>query len=212
MVLGGAGGANKNRALQLFGGSGGSAAYVPDRVDWVEEGGVTHVKDQGRCGCCWAVSLSGAIEGGVYSDPKNDGYLQSLSFQQFISCSKINGGCDGGNLALASLYSQINLFQGVTRLNDYPYTDYFGKTTTECLAPVSFATDTDQMPLAVSVDKSQIVAGYDKKLSHNQRVQAFKEALAVKPVAIAMKSQCRTISNYRKGVMTDDKEIGRAHV
>merc|ERR1712146_174496 len=48
--------------------------------------------------------------------------------------------------------------------------------------------------------------GYDKKLSHNQRVQAFKEALAVKPVAIAMKSQCRTISNYRKGVMTDDKD------
>merc|ERR1712146_601794 len=48
--------------------------------------------------------------------------------------------------------------------------------------------------------------GYDKKLSHNQRVQAFKEALAVKPVAIAMKSQCRTISNYRKGVMTDDND------
>jgi len=104
-----------------------------------------------------AISLSGAIEGGVYSDPSNYGYLQSLSFQQFLSCSKTNGGCDGGNLALASLYAQIGLFKGITRLNDYPYTDYFGTTTEECLAPAAASivsgssSSAKEMTLAVQV-------------------------------------------------------------
>jgi C1A family cysteine protease len=40
-----------------------AAADIADKVDWVLEGAVTSVKDQGRCGCCWAVSLCGAIEG-----------------------------------------------------------------------------------------------------------------------------------------------------
>jgi len=154
---------NSSRTLQggLFSGDGSSTTIddntIPDRIDWVELGGVTHVKDQGRCGCCWAVSLSGAIEGGVYSDPSNYGYLQSLSFQQFLSCSKTNGGCDGGNLALASLYAQIGLFKGITRLNDYPYTDYFGTTTEECLAPAAASivsgssSSAKEMTLAVQV-------------------------------------------------------------
>lgn len=211
------------RSLQeggLFNNGGGLTATsdintntIPDRVDWVDLGGVTHVKDQGRCGCCWAISLNGAIEGGVYSDPNNNGYLQSLSFQQLISCSKTNGGCDGGNLALASLYTQIGLFKGVTRLNDYPYTDYFGKTTTECLAPAnvfsttsssSGSSTTTEMPLAVQVKDARKVAGYDARLTHDQRVKAFKEAVAVQPVAIVMKSSCRTLSNYKRGVLTDD--------
>jgi len=153
--------------------------------------------------------LAGAIEGGVYSDPTNYKYLQSLSFQQFISCSKSNGGCDGGNLALASLYAQLGLFKGITRLNDYPYTDFFGSTTEECLAPAnifsgSSSTSDKEMPLAVQVNDARRVAGFDARLTHNERVRAFKEALAIKPIAMVMKSQCKTFSNYKKGVMTND--------
>lgn len=69
----------------IVGAGGGSSPTIPSKRDWVEEGAVTSVKDQGRCGCCWGVALAGAIEGAAAIN-SNFTYLQSVSFQQFISC------------------------------------------------------------------------------------------------------------------------------
>ena len=77
---------------------------VPAAIDWHAEGATTQVKNQGICGCCWAVSTAAAIESAMYisdssrSDDKKvfDGH--NLSYQQMISCDEDNSGCDGGNI------------------------------------------------------------------------------------------------------------------
>jgi C1A family cysteine protease len=168
---------------------------LPDKLDWVAEGGVTYVKDQGRCGCCWATSVTGAIEGAAFA---NNGYLQSMSFQQLISCNDFNAGCDGGDLTIASLYSAFNTFGGLTRYNDYEFSDYKGDTTDECKILEGNKT------LSVDISKPRIVVGYNGFMPFAERLLRMKQALVKGPVSMVMKSSCRLLSNYRGGVLTDD--------
>jgi C1A family cysteine protease len=168
---------------------------LPEKIDWVKEGAVTSVKDQGRCGCCWGVSLAGAVEGAAYVNKK---YLQSVSFQQYISCNERNLGCDGGNLVIALGYTWLNDFEGMTRLNDYEYSDYGGTTTEECKL------DEEKTPLAVRVEEPRIVLDFGAPFDFDERLRIMKETLAKQPISMVIRSSCKTLSNYRNGILTDD--------
>lgn len=179
---------------QILVGSG--ASSIPTKRDWVEEGAVTSVKDQGRCGCCWGISLSGAIEGAAAIN-SNFTYLQSVSFQQFISCDDRNYGCDGGNIVLGMVYAGTNKRGGIARLNDYPYTDEKGETTENC----------DRGPeRAVDPNDGTIVVTFDDGRDFEERMERMKYAVSRQPVSMVLKSTCDLFNNYRSGIVTDDQD------
>ncbi|KAF4666304.1 hypothetical protein FOL47_004138 [Perkinsus chesapeaki] len=86
-------------------------------VDWRTKGVLNPIKDQGRCGSCWAFSANGALEA-QYAIAK--GELLSFSEQQLNDCSTSygNNGCNGGLMHYA--YDYIN-DHGINQESTYPY-------------------------------------------------------------------------------------------
>jgi len=99
-----------------------------DAVDWVAKGAVTAVKDQGRCGSCWAFSTTGSLEGQNQIKNKK---LVSFSEQQLVDCSKSEGnlGCKGGWMDYGFKYVKA---KGICTEADYPYTAVNGTCKTTC--------------------------------------------------------------------------------
>lgn len=89
---------------------------VPNDVDWVSQGKVSPIKNQGACGSCWAFSATGVME----SWSLFNGKAVSLSEQQLVDCSRSYGnqGCNGGWPSSALNYVKD---KGITSESDYPY-------------------------------------------------------------------------------------------
>lgn len=91
-------------------------------IDWESAGAVTHVKDQGACGSCWAFSAVGGLEG---LSKLADDDLKRFSEQQLLDCAYLtwgNLGCNGGQMFNALAYVRDN---GI--LEEDKYTSYSAK-------------------------------------------------------------------------------------
>jgi len=99
---------------------------LPKNVDWRNQGVVTPVKDQGRCGSCWSFASAEVIES-IYA--RATGQLVELSEQHILDCTPNpnhcggTGGCAGGTAELA--YENLKNV-GIASEWVYPYVSHAG--------------------------------------------------------------------------------------
>jgi C1A family cysteine protease len=140
-----------------------STVGLPDAVDWVVNGSVTPIKDQGSCGSCYAFGSVGAVEG-IWKIKK--GTLYNLAEQEIVDCSSKFGnyGCNGGDAP--PTYEYLMSVHGMAQTKDYPYVARAQtcKTVAQRVAPITSYTRVTsksysqmmaavaQQPVAVGID------------------------------------------------------------
>eukprot|EP01054_Gregarina_sp_Poly1_P004176 Gregarina_sp_Poly_1__4175@NODE_2286_length_2360_cov_11_684256_g1463_i0_p1_GENE_NODE_2286_length_2360_cov_11_684256_g1463_i0NODE_2286_length_2360_cov_11_684256_g1463_i0_p1_ORF_typecomplete_len465_score35_66Peptidase_C1/PF00112_23/5_3e68Inhibitor_I29/PF08246_12/1_5e16Peptidase_C1_2/PF03051_15/4_4e08TPP_enzyme_N/PF02776_18/0_12_NODE_2286_length_2360_cov_11_684256_g1463_i08932287 len=151
---------------------------LPKEVNWIDRKCVTPVKDQAKCGSCWAFSATGAIEGAICAQT---GILLNLSEQQLVDCAGPEGthGCNGGFMDNAFKY--VIDKGGLCTENDYPYVAKQQVCTDHCKRAAQIITMAD------------IPRRNDK---------ALRAAVAFHgPVAVGVEADKASFQFYHKGVL-----------
>lgn len=148
------------------------------QVNWVKNGLVHPVQNQGRCGSCYVFAAVGAAEGVLLKK----GIKTRLSIQQIVDCDKLNDGCDGGDPLLAFRYIKSN---GIASADKYPYKGKQG----QCKNIPDTATS--------------ITSAVRERLNGNEN--RLRDIVAnYGPVAVAINA-AKTLSNYKSGVYSNPK-------
>eukprot|EP00939_MAST-03C_sp_MAST-3C-sp1_P000824 g824.t1 len=116
---------------------------VAGSLDWRDTPGVVSaVKNQNKCGSCWAFSAVETIES-AYVLAGNEPRV--LSTEQIVDCDDYDKGCTGGNLGLA--FSYIKSVGGLLSRADYPDTSPDTGRTGACEIGEQITNDTMTSPL-----------------------------------------------------------------
>lgn len=152
----------------------------PASVDWRTQGVVTPVKNQQQCGSCWSFSTTGSIEG-AWAIAK--GELVSLSEQQLMDCSTMQGnqGCNGGLMDSAFEYVIKN--GGITTEAEYPYTATGPNNCSSVGKPIAAT-----------------ISGYTDVPPNSD--EALMIAVANQPVSVAIEADQSAFQFYTSGVLT----------
>ncbi|XP_038681702.1 senescence-specific cysteine protease SAG39-like [Tripterygium wilfordii] len=137
---------------------------IPSAMDWRRKGAVTPVKNQDKCGCCWAFSAVAAVEGITKLRTEK---LISLSEQELVDCD-VKGedkGCNGGLMDDAFKFIIKN--HGLTTERNYPYKGADGKCNTRRAA-----------------NPAVKIKGYQNVPANNEN--ALLNAVAHQPVSVAI--------------------------
>ena len=93
-----------------------SNGVAPDELNFIEQGYLQGVKDQGSCGSCYAFATIANIEGLYYT---KYGKNKEFSEQMIVDCDTEDSGCNGGLMELTFDWIQSN--GGIMSMADYPY-------------------------------------------------------------------------------------------
>ncbi|WCJ30937.1 Cysteine proteinases superfamily protein [Euphorbia peplus] len=156
----------------------GNESKLPISVDWRKRGAVTHVKDQGGCGGCWAFSAVAATEG---ITKIKTGKLIALSEQQLIDCDEKDSGCQGGAMELA--FSFIKKNQGLTTEANYPYNGKDGN----CKSKKKITNE---------------LIGYGIVPRNNE--SELLKAVTKQPISVAIEASGLSFQFYSGGIYTGD--------
>ncbi|OHS93638.1 Cathepsin L1 [Tritrichomonas foetus] len=90
-----------------------------DQLDWRDKGIVNDIKDQGKCGSCWAFSGVQCIESAwvLAGNP-----LERFSEQSVVDCTTSCGGCQGGGYYIAFVHIRSVQSGKLNPESEYPYT------------------------------------------------------------------------------------------
>ena len=152
---------------------------IPFHKDWRNEYKVSSVKNQLKCGACWAFSSSEAVES-AWAIKHNQ--LYNLSQQELIDCSTTYGnrGCNGGSMDAAFKYIIDN---GLCTNSSYPYVGM----DQEC--------QKDQCEPMVKI------SNYSDLQQNNE--YNLKMGVAQQPVSVAIQANKRSFQLYQSGIYSD---------
>lgn len=94
-----------------------------------------------------------------------------------------------------------NNYGGLLSYEDWPYSDFLGKTSTECKAQQKMA---DGKTPAAYLDFPKVVNSVNDRSKFDERKERMMAAVAQQPLISVLKSNCPLLMNYRGGVLTRD--------
>ena len=112
------------------------SAAALSSIDWTSNKIIQDIKDQGKCGSCWAFATVSAIES--YAALANGGRLPNLSEQNLVDCVYGSDGCNGGNDDDAFNYLIKNQSGRIAIESNYPYVSDITETVSFILISLIF--------------------------------------------------------------------------
>lgn len=168
----------------------------PDSIDWVANGAVTSVKNQGHCGSCWTFSAAGALEGAMKIAGRT---LVDLSEQELVSCDTgvlAGHGCNGGNPTQAFNWVKKN---GICSATDFPYVCEEAQSES-CTSARCTKCSTPTLK-GGSMFRAGDVTAY---ASVGQTEGDLEAAVAQQPVSVAIEADTDVFQHYTGGVLAAD--------